>query len=70
MNTAKEFFVIYDHPKECPDYYVVRLWRNCQPTEMTFLSPTLDGARRAIPRGRIPLARNPKDDPVIVETWV
>lgn len=31
---------------------------------------TLEGIRRALPRGLTLLSRHPNDDPVIVETWI
>jgi hypothetical protein len=33
-------------------------------------APDLATARALIPRGLVMLARNPADDPVIVETWL
>jgi hypothetical protein len=36
----------------------------------TWVRPTLDMARKVIPPGLACFARNPEDEPAIVETWL
>lgn len=62
-------WTIYDHPSD----FVVRLWKVAawaEATDVMSLHDTLEEARSAIHDGLVCVRRNPKDDPVIVETWV
>ncbi len=65
-----EMFVIYDHPTDHPDDFVVRRWVGEAPQEIVGKTFTLEGARRLVPAGAHWLDRSPGDDPVIVETWI
>jgi hypothetical protein len=67
-----EVFVIYDHPSDFPDSFVVRRWVGGVPdTDLFCASHQLDVIRRELlARGLYPIPRNIEDDPVIVETWV
>jgi hypothetical protein len=66
-------YVIYDHPKDHPEYFVVRRWviqygalyadlrhRCCE---------TLEDARLLIPNTCHQLQSSFNDDPVILEVW-
>jgi len=68
-------WVIYDHPRDFPDAFVVR----CQTVDGTGVTiapcarlfPSLARARAWLAQqGLTCLAREPEDDPVIVETWL
>lgn len=68
-------YVIYDHPKDFPDKFVVRRWDigpgSVTPQPGIFAeADSLDDARDAIPAGltRMPVFEN--DDPVIAEVWM
>jgi len=69
-------WVIYDHPKDHPDHFVVRRWSiraGGQPMPMPaefILSASLDEARTHIPQGLFKMNTMPADDPVIVEVWI
>ncbi len=70
-----EIWVIYDHPLDHPDYYVVRHWRVGPDAQVSVknsyqLAPTLGRARALVPEGLFNLGRFEYDDPVIVETWI
>lgn len=67
-------YVIYDHPRDYPDHFVVRRWRvlpnRLEPDDrFCILTNTLDLARESIPAGLVRIGRLPDDDPVIVEVW-
>lgn len=69
--------VIYDHPRDFPDHFVVREHHitaggRCMPSLVSHQFDTLEEARDHArqPHGKICIARHPKDDPVIVESWV
>lgn len=69
-------WVVYERPTDYPSGYVTRLHvvgrgdRPSGPTEMAFVSPSLESVRERIPVGLTNLGRIPGDDPKIVETWV
>lgn len=66
-------WVIYDHPADYPNGYVVRKWETIpggmMPVSYTGCA-TLKDAWNAIPLGCVPDGRHPDDDPVIFERWV
>ncbi len=72
--TALEMFVIYFNPKDFPNLFVVRRWTvdggRPLPTPDHWIANSLDDARGLVPYGLVPLARDPSDDPVIVESWI
>jgi hypothetical protein len=70
MNNKLELWVIFDHPKDYPNYFVVRVFLNNQPTDRAFLCNSLESARKVIPSDKFCIQRDPNDDPVIVETWI
>ena len=70
-------WVIYDHPRDFPNNIVVRhwlIWRGGEisATDEVWLRDDVEGARDVI-RANFPdgyrLARQPDDDPTIVEVW-
>ena len=68
-------WTVYDHPNDYPHCYVARRYeidsKGARPTVDIMISPNIDALRTALSaRGLIPIARNPEDDPKIVETWL
>jgi hypothetical protein len=67
-------FTVTDHPKDWPDFYVARLALTVP--ELTLLplaimDPDLDRLRETMAAlGLVCLTRDPRDDPVVVETWL
>jgi hypothetical protein len=67
--------VIYDHPRDYPEKWVVRA-QTLKGHEEIVRSPdcslhdSLEEARRALPPGLVRFDRDPEDDPVIRETWL
>jgi hypothetical protein len=74
MTEALETWTIYDRPLDYPDGYVARrfLIRHgaALATHIAYYGPTLDSVREQIPQGLFCIARNPGDEPQIVETWL
>lgn len=72
-----EQWVIYDHPLDFPEHFVVRCWivgpGSIAHTGEAWLRDSLEGAREVI-AGNFPdgvcLARQPDDDPAIAEVWI
>lgn len=68
-----EQWVIYDHPRDHPEHFVVRRWLIfpgfLEPAEH-YLANDLRAARKRIPKGMVCLGRQPRDDPRIVEVWI
>lgn len=80
MSESLNQWVIYDHPRDDPDHYVVRRWEimaqpgNAEmlPRESTAVQ-TLEEARQVIQDqapGSVCLTRAEQDDPTIVEVWL
>ena len=73
--TGMPMYVIYNHPRDFPDHWVVRphLIRKggkpSWPSPNGFLFDDLISARRFIPPGMTKVFRHLKDDPVIVESY-
>ena len=64
-------WVVYDHPRDQPDYYVARLWRGETPTDMALIDADLERLRDTLEQmGLVHLDRMEGDDPVILETWI
>jgi hypothetical protein len=69
-------YVVYDHPADYPDYYIVRVHYAQRDGSIRVNSKAnafkeLSRARAWCAQlGLICLARHPLDDPVIVETWI
>jgi hypothetical protein len=67
--------IIYDHPRDYPDHFVVRRWfidfKGVSAERRPLcVCETLEQARKSIPMGCVCFKRNAGDDPVIVETWM
>lgn len=63
-------WTIYDHPRDFPDNFVARAFTT-GPTNEIILATELEQLRDAFDKaGLVCLARNPNDDPNIVETWL
>ncbi len=69
-------FVIYDHPKDMPDFFVARRWFVLKGKEepiadgLVFYAEELAALREMLPPGLVMLARCDGDDPTILETWL
>ena len=68
-------WVIYDHPKDYPETFVVRecvVSAGGRVAHSLFHTEfgTLEMARESVRQGRVCITRHPEDDPVIVESWV
>lgn len=74
VSNCLSMFVMYEHPKDFPQSYVVRqmilvsglIFKLDEPTMVT---DSLENARKSLPLGLYCLERTPWDDPVILETW-
>lgn len=67
--------VIYDHPKDSPNGFVVRLWSSFRgivaPAKLLGSDlPSVEAARELVPRGMVSIGRSDHDDPVIAEVWL
>jgi hypothetical protein len=72
---AVDMWVVYDHPTDLPDWYVVRRWSvrtdgTLGVDAVCALAPTLELARQAVPAGTVRAAPYPDDDPKICEVWL
>jgi hypothetical protein len=69
-----KMYVVYDHPKDFPDRYVVREWLvtdNATPGDVLFMSSKVDEIRATLKKLDLyPIPKNPADDPKILETWI
>lgn len=68
-------FVIYCHPSDYPDKFVVRRWvigeKPVPDKEPHIVCDSLEKARESIPNShRACIQRMTDDDPVIVEVWL
>lgn len=74
QSVVLEQWVIYSHPSDYPDQYVVRRWEIgdgwMRATADVQAWDTLDDARLwSVPADRVRIERDPSDDPTIVEIW-
>ena len=69
-------WVIYKHPREYPDRYVLREWHidegdpNPRMGSRIELADELEEIRLFVPEGCVCLTRSEDDDPSIVEVWL
>lgn len=67
------YWVIYDHPDDFPDYWVVRRWYKIRDgigiDLIGSLHDTLESAHEAIPKTAISIGCEPGDSPCICEIW-
>lgn len=70
-----EQWVVYDHPKDWPQYFVARKWiirrDGYAPTDEVMMHPDLDTLRGfLVDQGLVMLTRSPEDEPVVLEVWL
>lgn len=68
-------YVVYRHPRDFPEQYVIRIHRvrsgGVEPDAKPFaLGPTLADLRSVLPPGLTSIGRQPEDEPQIVEVWI
>lgn len=64
-------WVVYDHPKDFPEWFVARKWIGDVPTNVCMMSCDLEEVRSFLRNLRlVKIARHPSDDPVVVEQWI
>ena len=73
--THMTLWVIYDHPKDCPEGYVLRAQfvmgdGSIQSDEVAWFADHPDKLRAIVPFGLIRMTRAESDNPVILETWI
>ncbi len=69
-NPGMEIFTVYWNPSDFPGKYVVRRFVGEKPDPQPLAVGTLEEVRGVIPAWMTCLARNPGDDPCILETWL
>lgn len=71
---ALSMWVIYNHPSDYPNSYVVREWvieaGHAKPCGRWFVRDTIEECRDALPPGLVNIGRQPEDEPQIMEVWV
>ena len=77
MSTVEEtpvitLYVVYDHPRDYPDEFVVRRWFMDRPElgEPFARGDSLEAVRAELPRILRNLGRHKNDDEAIVEVWI
>ena len=65
-----EIWAIYKHPLDYPEKFVARKFILDKPTSEILIGDTLEEIRKLLPKGLTLIERNPKDDPILVETWI
>jgi hypothetical protein len=64
-------WVVYDHPRDWPNYFVARQWLGETATGNMILHTDLEQLRDMLEGlGLVHLDRMEGDDPVILETWL
>lgn len=65
-------WTIYDHPRDFPGHFVIRVWYGAFVTPEIWLRPTLEAAREVVwaNGGGFCFLRDPNDEPQIVESWI
>lgn len=73
MADGLTMWVIYDHPADHPDHFVVRSWNVTAgvvtPSREEHLFDTAEHARDSLPHG-LALSRVSESDPAILEVWL
>lgn len=68
-----DLWVVYDHPLDYPDLFVVRRYRGTQPTDELIVGPSLLSVRTQLRARRSDLIRFERaenDDPCVVEVYL
>ena len=73
-NDSQTLYVIYDHPKDFPDFYVLRRWHLYGGELLAEMLPrlghTLEDIREHLPPGKVLADRRLfNTDPAILEIW-
>lgn len=68
-------WVIYKHPKDHPEHYVLRATyisdaHNLTQDPMAWKHSKIEVLRKLVPPGYVRMDRHPDDDPVIAEVWI
>jgi hypothetical protein len=64
-------WVVYDHPRDHPEYFVARLWDGDKATDFAMLCPELRPLQQRLEQqGLVRMPRAPDDDPAILESWL
>jgi hypothetical protein len=68
-------WTIYERPRDYPQGFIARLrvieaGRISAPVGEPICGPTLQSVRDQLPKGLIPLSRDPLDESHIVESWI
>ena len=65
-------YVVYEHPRDYPDEFVVRRWFVDRPElgEPFARGASLEAVRAALPRNLWNLGRHKNDDEAVVEVWI
>jgi hypothetical protein len=69
-SSSLKMWVIYGNPTDHPSKFVARLWLTDKPTDTLLIADSLEEVRWMLPPGLVCLARDPNDDPKIVEVWL
>lgn len=69
------WWVIYDRPKDHPEHFVVRRWRQQPPHPAVpdlgcVLCDTIAAARATVPAPAVMVGPDAADDPCILEVWM
>jgi hypothetical protein len=75
MPSGNTMYVVYDHPRDQPDHFVVRPWdfvgEKYIPRHVCGLFKELDSAREWCAQlGLMQTLRQSQDDPTIIEVWL
>lgn len=75
MEVLMSHWVIYRHPSDYPDKFVLRrhdIFPNATyaPSSEFYLADSLEEVRQYIPPDMTRMSRWPGDEPCIVETWI
>lgn len=71
MRSHLSIWVVYDHPRDWPRFYVARRYEGVRPTDRVIMDVSIERLRRQLQKlGLVKLMPDPSDDPVIMETWL
>ena len=68
--TSIPIICVYRMPSDYPHHFVARLWDRNILTPLIAKASTLEELRLKKPPDMMILARDPRDDPIIVENWI